>query len=292
MTVDHNLRKLSDVTETHWDLTIKPNDSPLSLKLGEVWRHRDLLYLFIRRDLVAFYKQTILGPLWFVIQPICTTIIFMIIFGQIAKLKTDGIPPFAFYLCGIALWSFFSECFNKTATTFRDNAALFGKVYFPRILVPLSVVLSNLLRFLIQFALFGLVWIWYSADGQIAPHATMLLLPLVVLVMATLGLAGGMLLSAMSTKYRDLVFLMQFGVQLLMYATPVIYPVSEIPTRLKTILSWNPLSPLFEVTRHGFLGAGEYSISGLGYSMLFAIVMFIIAVIAFNHVERTFVDTV
>jgi len=284
--------KDANVTEPQWDLTIKPSDSPLSLKLGEVGRHRDLLFLLIRRDLVAFYKQTILGPLWFLIQPICTTIIFMVIFGQIAKLSTDGIPPFAFYLCGIALWNYFSECFNKTATTFRDNASLFGKVYFPRIIVPISIVVSNLVRFAIQFSLFGVVWIWYFSEGQIAPQPTLLLLPFVVFLMAALGLAGGMLLSAMTTKYRDLIYLLQFGIQLLMYATPVIYPFSEVPDRLKVILSWNPLSPLFEVTRHGFLGAGEYSVGGLVYSLTFSFVLFFIAVVTFNRVERTFMDTV
>ncbi len=287
---DHSDRQPAGPSE--WDLVIRPSAPIFSLPLGEIWQYRDVLYLMTRRDIVAFYKQTILGPIWFLIQPICTTIIFMVIFGQIARLSTDGIPQFAFYLSGIALWNYFSDCFNKTAMTFRDNATLFGKVYFPRIIVPLSIVISNLVRFAIQFSLFGAVWVWYISSGEITAHATILYFPLVVLTMATLGLSGGMLLSAMTTKYRDLVFLMQFGVQLLLYATPVIYPFSEVPDHLKAILGWNPLNPLFEITRHGFLGAGQVSAADLGYSVSFAIALLGIAVITFNRVERTYMDTV
>jgi len=289
-TLSHSSRISNDAEQ--WDLSISANRPLFSLGTTEVWRYRDLLYLLTRRDLVAFYKQTILGPVWFVIQPICMTIVFVIIFGEVAKLSTDGLPKFLFYMCGITLWSYFAECFNKTATVFRDNASLFGKVYFPRIILPISIVLSNMVRFAIQFLLFVVIGVWYYVQGSIEPQASIIFFPIVIVTMATLGLACGMLFSAMTTKYRDLIFLLQFGVQLLMYATAVIYPFSEVPDRLRTILSWNPLNPLFEITRHGFLGAGEYSLTGLAYSITFSFITFLIALVMFNQVERTFMDTV
>ncbi len=275
-----------------WDLCISADSWPLMMNLTDTWRHRDLLWLLIRRDLISFYKQTILGPAWFFIQPICMTFVFTIIFGQVAQLSTDGLPQFLFYLCGITLWNYFSECFNKTATIFRDNAPLFGKVYFPRIIVPISIVISNLIRFAIQFSLFVMVALWYYLQGLIDPQPTIALFPIVIATMATLGLAAGMLFSAMTTKYRDLVFLLQFGVQLLMFASPVIYPFSEVSGRLRVVLSWNPLNSLLEITRHGFLGAGECSVGDLVYSISFTLALLMIAIIAFNRVERTFMDTV
>jgi lipopolysaccharide transport system permease protein len=278
--------------DTDWDLVIEPHSSLLSLQLGEVWRYRDLLYLFTRRDIVAFYKQTILGPIWFFIQPIFTTLVYVLVFGQIAKLSTDGTPQVLFYLCGVTLWNYFSECFNKTATVFKDNAQLFGKVYFPRIISPLSIVLSNLMRFGIQFTLFLTVFGWFWANGEVHPSPAILLFPVIVLTMATLGLGFGMLFSAMTTKYRDMVFLLTFGVQLLMYATPVIYPSSQIPQSVARYLAWNPLAPLFEATRYGFLSAGNFSLLGVSYSLGFAVTMFLISTVVFNRVERTFMDTV
>ena len=275
-----------------WDLIIEPHSSLFSLQLGEVWRYRDLLYLFTRRDIVSFYKQTILGPIWFFIQPIFTTLVYVLVFGMIAGLSTDGLPQVLFYLCGITFWNYFSECFNKTATVFRDNAALFGKVYFPRIISPLSIVLSNLLRFGIQFTLFLVILVWYWIKGEVQPNAAVLLFPAVVLTMATMGLGFGMMVSAMTTKYRDMVFLLTFGVQLLMYATPVIYPFSQMPEKVAKYLVWNPLTPLFEATRYGFLGAGNFTVFGLVYSVTFAITMFLISTAIFNRVERTFMDTV
>ncbi len=282
----------SDDDDRDWDLVIQPHSSPLSLQLGEVWRYRDLLYLFTRRDIVSFYKQTILGPLWFFIQPIFTTLIYVLVFGKIAGLSTDGLPQILFYLCGITFWNYFSECFNKTATVFKDNAPLFGKVYFPRIISPLSIVISNLLRFVIQFTLFLAVLAWYWSCGEIHPNAALLLFPIVVFTMAAMGLGFGMLFSAMTTKYRDMVFLLSFGVQLLMYATPVIYPYSQIPASVAKYLAWNPLAPLFEATRYGFLGAGNFSALDLLYSVTFAITMFLFSTVIFNRVERTFMDTV
>ena len=240
-----------------WDLVIEPHSSLLSLQLGDVWRYRDLLYLFTHRDIVSFYKQTILGPIWFFIQPIFTTLIYVLVFGQIAQLSTDGAPQLLFYMAGITLWNYFAECFNKTATVFKDNASLFGKVYFPRLITPLSIVLSNLMRFAIQFCLFLAFLAWYIWRGDVQPNTVALLLPITILIMAMMGLSFGMLFSALTTKYRDMVFLLQFGVQLLMYATPVIYPASQMPPRIAAVLAWNPLAPLFEATRYGFLGVGK-----------------------------------
>ena len=275
-----------------WDLVVEPGSSLLSLGLVDVWRYRDLLYLFTRRDIVSFYKQTILGPIWFFIQPLLTTLIYILVFGTIAGLSTDGLPQILFYLCGITFWNYFSECFNKTATVFKDNANLFGKVYFPRVITPLSIVAANLFRFAIQFALFIVIATYYYTNGQASIRYTILLFPVLVATMATLGLGLGMLFSAMTTKYRDLVFLLQFGVQMLMYATPVIYPFSQIPERLKPILAWNPLAPIFETARHGFLGAGSFSPTDLTYSIAFTVVTFLVSTVIFNRVERTFMDTV
>ncbi len=275
-----------------WDLVIEPHSSLLSLQLGDVWRYRDLLYLFTHRDIVSFYKQTILGPIWFFIQPIFTTLIYVLVFGQIAQLSTDGAPQLLFYMAGITLWNYFAECFNKTATVFKDNASLFGKVYFPRLITPLSIVLSNLMRFAIQFCLFLAFLAWYIWRGDVQPNTVALLLPITILIMAMMGLSFGMLFSALTTKYRDMVFLLQFGVQLLMYATPVIYPASQMPPRIAAVLAWNPLAPLFEATRYGFLGVGSFSSGGLIYSATFSIVAFLISILIFNRVERTFMDTV
>ncbi|WP_146600044.1 ABC transporter permease [Novipirellula aureliae] len=279
-------------SDENWDLLIRPQESLLTLKLRDVWRYRDLLYLFVRRDIVSFYKQTILGPIWFFIQPLMTTLIYVVVFGQIAGLSTDGLPQLLFYLCGVTFWNYFSECFSKTATVFRDNAHLFGKVYFPRIITPLSIVLSNLFRFAIQFSLFVLIAVYYYFQGKAQVQLTIMLFPLLVAMMAFLGLGLGMLFSAMTTKYRDLSYLLQFGIQLLMYATPVIYPLSQVPERLKPVLAWNPLSPIFETARHGFLGAGAFAPMDLAYSLVFTLVVLLLSTVIFNRVERTFMDTV
>lgn len=288
-----HLRSGDDVEDAQaWDLVVRPHASLLSLGLAEVWENRDLLVLFARRDIVAFYKQTILGPLWFLIQPLCTTAIYVLVFANIAGLSTDGAPEIAFYLCGITFWNYFADCFNKTATVFKDNASLFSKVYFPRVILPLSIVGSNLIRFVIQFVLFLGFMGWYWVGGEIRPNAYAGLLPVLVLLMATIGLSMGMLFSALTTKYRDLVFLLQFGVQLLMYATPVIYPTSQMPARVAEVLSWNPLAPIFEFARFGFLGSGSAEFSGLAYTACFAFVSLFVATVIFNRVERTVMDTV
>jgi lipopolysaccharide transport system permease protein len=278
--------------DENWEIVIGPKTSLLSLPFHEVWNYRDLMYLMVRRDIVSFYKQTILGPLWYVVQPLMTTLIYMLVFGHIAGLSTDGIPRFLFYLCGVTFWNYFSECLCKTASVFRDNVNLFGKVYFPRIIAPLSIVVSNLVRFAIQFILFLGVVGYYLWRGEIHFQATIVLFPLLVVLMAVMGLGLGMLLSAMTTKYRDLSFLLQFGVQLFMYATPVIYPFSQIPVSLQALIAWNPLTPIFETARHGFLGGGTFSAPGLMYSATFTFVIFMLSTVIFNRVERTFMDTV
>lgn len=271
---------------------IAPHGGWFDLNLGAVWEYRDLLWLFVRRDIVSYYKQTILGPLWLIIQPIFTTIIYVLVFGKIAKLSTDGAPQVVFYMCGIAFWNYFADCLGKTATVFRDNAGLFGKVYFPRLIVPISIVLSNVSRFLIQFTLFLVIWGYYVAAGAVKPNWAILLFPVLVGTMAAIGLGSGLVFSAVTTKYRDMLFLLHFGVQLMMYATPVIYPSSQIPERIANVLKWNPLAPILETARYGFLGTGSFSWLGLAYSVSFATVLLLASAAIFNKVERTFMDTV
>jgi len=277
----------------HWDIIISPKRSLFELNLREVWNYRDLLGLFVRRDIVAQYKQTILGPLWYFIQPLLTTIMFTIIFGKLAGISTDGIPPMLFYLAGITNWNYFAECLNKTSTTFRDNQNLFGKVYFPRLVVPLSIVLSNLVRYGIQLLLFIAFYIYFLLQGaSIHPNATAFLLPLLVLLLAGLGLGFGLLITAMTTKYRDLVFLVQFGVQLAMYATPIIYPLSEIPAKYQWIALANPMTALIETFKFGLLGQGTFSWLGIAYSSVFTLIIILLGTATFNRTERTFMDTV
>lgn len=277
----------------HWDIIITPKRSIFALNLREVWTYRDLLSLFVRRDIVSQYKQTILGPLWYFIQPLLTTIMFTIVFGNLAGISTDGIPPMLFYLAGITNWNYFAECLNKTSTTFRDNQNLFGKVYFPRLVVPLSIVLSNLVRYGIQFLLFLAFYLYFFVKGTtIQPNVAALLLPVLIVLLAGLGLGFGLLITAMTTKYRDLVFLVQFGVQLAMYATPVIYPLSKIPAKYQWIALANPMTALIETFKYGLLGQGTFSWAGLGYSAIFTLVVLLLGTAVFNRTERTFMDTV
>lgn len=276
-----------------WTEIISPSNSLLDLKLKDVWRYRDLLIMLVKRDFVATYKQTILGPLWFFLQPLLTTITYMIIFGNIAKISTDGLPMTLFYLAGITLWNYFSDCLNKTATVFKDNANIFGKVYFPRLIMPLSIVVSNLVRLGIQFLLFLIFWIWFLLNGaNIHPNIYILLVPFLILLMALIALGAGMMISAMTTKYRDLIFLLTFGIQLMMYATPVIYPMSSLPKKYAWLIKANPLSSLIETFRYAFTGSGEFSWMSLAYSSLFALLILIIGTIIFNKVEKSFMDTV
>jgi lipopolysaccharide transport system permease protein len=277
-----------------WDIEITPVSSLFEIKLGELWHYRDLLGLLVRRDFVAFYKQTILGPLWFFIQPIFTTIIFTLIFSNLAGISTDGIPPPLFYLSGSILWNYFSECLTKTSTVFRENANIFGKVYFPRLIMPLSIVISNLIKFTVQLLLFVFVYIWYYffQGANVEPNIYVLLFPIIVILMAMQGLGLGLIITALTTKYRDLAFLVAFGVQLLMYATPVVYPLSAAPTSFRKLIELNPLSGLIETCRFGFLGSGKFYTSTFLYSLVASVLLFVIGVVIFNKVEKDFVDTV
>lgn len=280
--------------EDQWE--IAPKNNLFELKLNEVWAYRDLLVLLVRRDFVSFYKQTILGPLWFFIQPLFTTIIFTFIFGNLAGISTDGLPKPLFYMAGITAWNYFADCLTKTSTVFRDNASIFGKVYFPRLIMPLSIVVSNLVRFGVQMILFLILMLYYYLNGtQFNISWAISLFPLIVVLMALLGLGVGMIISAMTTKYRDLAFLVGFGVQLLMYATTVIYPLStaiEKYPKYSWLIEFNPMTAIIETFRYGFLGEGSFSWISLGYATSVTAVLLIVGIVVFNKVEKTFVDTV
>lgn len=277
----------------HWDLVIRPKTAWFDLHLADLWHYRDLVMLFVRRDFVAQYKQTILGPLWFILQPLLTTLTFTVIFGNIAQLSTDGLPKILFYLSGITAWGYFADCLTKTSETFNANANIFGKVYFPRLAVPISIVISNLIRFGIQLGLFLGFYFYFLARGTaIHPTQALWLMPLLVLLMAALGLGAGIIVSSMTTRYRDLRFLVQFGVQLLMYSTPVIYPLSRIPEHYRWIMLANPMTPVIETFRYAFLGTGTFGWSFLGISAGAATGLLAAGILLFNHVEKTFMDTV
>ena len=279
--------------EQSWDLIITPRKKWYDLQLRDVWRYRDLISLFVRRDFVAKYKQTILGPLWLLIQPLLTSLVFTVIFGNIAQLPTDDLPQLLFYMSGTVLWNYFSACLVSTSDTFIANANLFGKVYFPRLVMPISVVISNLITFAIQF-LFFLAFFLYFFIRQTNVSFTLwaLALPYLVFLMAGLGLGFGIIISSLTTKYRDLRYLVSFGVSLWMYGTPVIYPVSSIPEAWQWIANINPVTPIIETFRNGFLGQGNATWLGLGYSTLFMLFVMFIGVVIFNRVEKTFIDTV
>jgi lipopolysaccharide transport system permease protein len=276
-----------------WDLIITPRKKWYDLQLRDVWHYRDLIGMFVRRDFVSRYKQTILGPLWFLIQPFLTSVIFTVVFGNIAGLPTDGLPQMLFYMSGTVLWNYFSGCLTGTSTTFSANAHLFGKVYFPRLVTPISIIISNLITFAIQFLFFLGFFIYFLLRGSAITITTWALtLPLLILLMAGMGLGFGIIVSSLTTKYRDLQQLVGFGVSLLMYVTPVIYPISSIPEKWRWIAEVNPITPVIETFRAGFLGAGDANWLGLGYSAIFMLVVMFIGVVIFNRVERTFIDTV
>ncbi|MDI9565503.1 MAG: ABC transporter permease, partial [Chloroflexota bacterium] len=275
------------------DLIITSRKKWYDLQLADVWRYRDLIALFVRRDFVSRYKQTILGPLWFIIQPLITSLVFTVIFGNIARLPTDGLPQYLFYLSGNVMWGYFSACLTGTSDTFIANAGIFGKVYFPRLVMPLSIIISNLLSFAIQFVFFlGFYLFFYLQGAAIQLTEWAFTLPLLILLMAGLGLGFGIIISSMTTKYRDLRYLVTFGVSLWMYATPVIYPVSSIPEKWRWVAAINPITPIIETFRAGFLGAGNASWASLAYSAGFMFVVMFIGVVIFNRVEKTFIDTV
>jgi len=279
--------------DNKWDVVIKPAHSAFEFQLKAIWEYRDLLYLFVKRDFVSFYKQTIFGPLWFFLQPIFTTLIFTFVFSGLAKIKTNDVPPPLFYLAGTIAWSYFSECLLKTSTVFRDNVNIFGKVYFPRLILPISIVISNLLKFVVQFALFVFVYVWFLLKGRdISPNICIFLLPLIIIAIASLGLGLGLMVTALTTKYRDLIFVVTFGVQLLMYASPVIYPLSEAPVKFQFYINLNPLSGLLEMFRYGLLGGGQAEWGAFAYSIGLSFAVLVLGIFAFNKAERSFVDTI
>jgi len=276
-----------------WTKVIGPKKGWFDINLSDLWNYRDLILLFVKRDFVAFYKQTILGPLWFLLQPIFTTIVFTIVFGMIAHIPTDGMPRVLFYMSGIMIWNYFSNCLNKTSDTFASNASIFGKVYFPRIAVPVSIVITNLITFAIQFLLFLICWAYYYLGGSdIKASPLVLLVPVLLIQMAALGLGLGILISSMTTKYRDLKFVIGFGVQLWMYATPIVYPMSQIPEKWQWISALNPMSAIVETTRYAFLGAGIVSPLHLLISLGTTLLVLMTGIIMFSRIEKTFMDTV
>jgi len=281
-------------TNEEWDLIVKPKSSWFEFNFKEIWRYRDLLFMFVKRDIVSTYKQTILGPLWFFIQPILTALTFTIIFGNIANLSTDDKPKFLFYLAGTTCWNYFADCLNSTSGTFINNAGIFGKVYFPRLISPLSVVISSVLKFLIQFLLFiGVFIVMYFNDANLQPNKLMLLIPFLVLLMGVMGLGLGIIVSSFTTKYRDLRFLISFGIQLFMYITPVILPLSQFKGIMKKVVMANPMTPIIETFKAAFLGVPkDYSVNGLFYTTIFTVVVFCLAILIFNKVEKSFMDTV
>ncbi|HNP32726.1 MAG TPA: ABC transporter permease [Flavobacterium sp.] len=279
-----------------WDLVIKGHTSLFDVKFKDLWHYRDLLFLFVKRDFVSFYKQTVLGPLWFFIQPIFTTIVFSFVFGNLAGISTDGLPKYLFYLTGITAWNYFSDCLTKTSTVFKDNVNIFGKVYFPRLIMPLSIVVSNLVRFGVQFFLMicMMAYFYFFPIEGTSFHVTngVLLFPVLVILMALLGLGLGLIITAMTTKYRDLTFLVTFGVQLLMYGTTIIYPLSAAPEKYKVFLEYNPMTSIIEAFRYGFLGRGEFTLWSLSRSALITLIILFAGIVIFNRTEKNFVDTI
>lgn len=285
---------LYDNLPENYTLRITPKSSLFNINFKELWRYKDLLLLFVRRDFVAVYKQTIFGPLWFFIQPILTTIMFMVVFGGIANMSTDGMPQAAFYLSGIVLWNYFSGALSIISTTFVSNQDIFGKVYFPRLITPISLVISKLFTFAVQFLLFLGVYAYFIifTDAPLQPNLLILLLPLLILITAGLALGVGLIITALTTKYRDFTFLLAFAIQLGMYATPIIYPASTVEGDLKTVIMANPMSAVIETFRYAFLGVGNFSWLNLAYSFSLMIILLAVGILTFNKVEKSFMDTV
>jgi lipopolysaccharide transport system permease protein len=284
----------SFTNNNEWSEIIEPKRSLLDLKLKEIWRYKDLVMMFVRRDFVSQYKQTILGPIWLFIQPIFTTFIFLFVFNRIAKISTDGINPTLFYLSGITIWTYFADCLNKTSTTFISNANIFGKVYFPRLVTPISIIISNLLKLGIQMLLLTIVFVIFFILGyqKFTINITILLVPVYIIIMAILGFGLGIIFSSLTTKYRDLSYLLVFGIQLFMYATPVIYPLNSTSEKLRNYLLFNPITSIVENFRYSLFSQGEFLIGGMIYSLAISLVVLIIGVILFNQVEKSFMDTV
>jgi len=297
--VNHNPKKqMKKINQSQdWDLIIKGHTALFDINFKDLWNYRDLLFLFVKRDFVSFYKQTILGPFWFFIQPIFTTVVFTFVFGKLAGISADGLPHQLFYLVGITSWYYFSDCLTKTSTVFKDNANIFGKVYFPRLIMPLSIVVSNLVRFAVQLLLLIIMMLYYYfypiAGASFRVTSGLFLFPLLIFLMAMLGLGLGLIITAVTTKYRDLTFLVSFGVQLLMYTTTVIYPLSY--AREKGYGHWvelNPMTGIIEAFRFAFLGKGELTLYSISYSVMVTIIILFFGIIIFNKTEKNFVDTI
>ena len=279
--------------ENNWTTIIKPKTKLLDLNLKELVQYKDLIIMFVKRDFKTMYKQTILGPLWIIINPVLTTVMFTIVFGGIANISTEGIPDFVFYMAGNTIWAYFSTCLTKTANTFINNAGVFGKVYFPRLVTPISTVISGLINFGVQFAMFVLFVGYYAVVGNdVQPNMFILLTPILLLLIAMLSLGFGIIISSLTTKYRDLAVLVSFGVQLWMYATPIVYPISTITGKMKTLMLLNPVAPIVEAFRYAFLGCGSIPWMYLGISVITTLVVLFIGIILFNKVQKTFMDTI
>ena len=279
--------------DKEWTEVIRPKRTWYDINLSEVWKYRDLVLIFVRRDFVAGYKQTILGPLWYIFQPLLTTIVFTIIFDKFAHISTNATPSVIFYMTGITAWNYFASCITKTSGTFINNAGIFGKVYFPRLTVPVSIVISNLITFCVQFLFMMGFWVYYyliGANIYITPY--IFLIPVLLLLTALMGLGFGIIISSLTTKYKDLQFVVNFGVQLLMYATPIIYPLSSIPDKYKIIIMINPMTSIIETFKYALLGRGTFSWEMLGYSGIFSIAILIIGLLLFNKIEQRFIDTI
>ena len=275
-----------------WLFEITPKNSFFSLPLKEVWQYRDLLFLFVKRDIVTVYKQTVLGPLWYLIQPLFTSITFTIIFNSVAGIETGVVPPFLFNMAGITVWNYFTACLNGTSDTFRANAAIFGKVYFPRLVMPITIVISNLMRFGVQFLLFLVVFFYYWYKGEVTPNWWVLFTPIFILMMSLFALGVGMIFSSLTTKYRDLSMLLTFGISLYMYATPVIYPTSMLSAKIQPYAKYNPLTGIFEGFKYAWMGVGEFNPIMLVYSTIIILILLAIGTVIFNKVEKGFMDMV
>ncbi len=279
--------------ENNWSTVIKPKTNLLDLNLKELWKYRDLIWLFVKRDFKTMYKQTILGPLWIIINPLLTTVIFTIVFGDIANIATDGVPQFIFYMAGNTLWSYFSACLTKTANTFVNHAAILGKVYFPRLVMPISSILSEAINFTVQFILFVIFLLYCMIRNPVVhPNQYLVLTPFLLLLLAMLSLGFGIIISSLTTKYRDLAVVVSFGVQLWMYATPVVYPISQIPEKWKGWILLNPAAPIIETFRYAWFGSGSIPWGYLGISLVTTIVVLSLGIILFNKVQKTFMDTI
>jgi lipopolysaccharide transport system permease protein len=282
-----------DTIRSKYSSVVEARTGWFDIHLSELWRYRDLIMLFVRRDFVAIYKQTVLGPLWFLLQPLFSTVVFTIIFGKVARIPTDGLPPVLFYMAGIVTWNYFAACLTKTSDTFAANASIFGKVYFPRLTIPISVIITNLITFSIQFCLFLMLVLYYSLSGaEIRPNAMMLVMPVLLLQMAALGLGFGIVVSSLTTKYRDLTYVVGFGVQLWMYATPVVYPLSQIPQHWRWLYSLNPMVAVVETFRYAFLGEGMVDVGQYSIGVVMTLAVLTIGILLFSRIEKTFMDTV